>query len=163
MRLYFLPARSSQIAAGYSLVELLVVIGILVLIAALSYSAYVAMLQHKTLDADGALIVAELSQARSLTLSGESGDQWGVHFASTSVTLFEGASYSAGASGNVVTSFDSADSLFSITLAGGGSDVLFQRLTGETAQSGAITLALVASSTQTKTVTIYPTGIAEIQ
>jgi len=44
-------------------------------------------------------------------------------------------------------------------LAGGGVDVIFQRLTGETVQSGTVTMALVASTTRTKTVTIYGTGL----
>ncbi len=148
---------------GYSLVELLVVMAVLSLIAALSLRTYFALKEHEILDSDAVRISAELAEARSLTLSGKDGNQWGVHLASTSVTLFEGASYSSGASGNIVTSLDPSLVISVISLSGGGNDAVFQRLTGNTTENGAVTLTLIASSTESKTITIYGTGLTNVQ
>jgi len=55
---------------------------------------------------------------------------------------------------------NASDAVFNITLAGGGSDVIFNRLTGETSQNGVITLSS-PSTAQIKTVTVYKTGVVE--
>ena len=150
-------------ARGASLVELLIVIGVIALLSATSYVTYKNMNVSKALDTDTLHVLAELQQARSLTLSSKNADVYGVHFAASDVTLFQGATYAAGAGTNIVTSLNSAVTISSTTLAGGGSDVIFQRLTGETAQSGTVTLSLVASSSVKKTIQIYGTGIVDVQ
>jgi len=48
------------------------------------------------------------------------------------------------------------------SLAGGGNDVIFNRLSGETGQSGTITVYSSATG-GTKIVTIYKTGVVQFQ
>ncbi len=94
-----------------------------------------------------------------MTLASKNANQFGVHLESSQVTLFEGNTFVPGNSSNVVNLLNKRVNINSINLAGGGVDVIFQRLTGETVQSGTVTMALVASTTRTKTVTIYGTGL----
>ncbi len=152
--------RSSR---GYTLVEFLVVIAILVLIATLTFKTYISFKGSKTLEAAVSLVLAELKEARSLSINGKNGNEWGVHVASTSVTLFEGSTYNASASSNIVSAIDSSVQISAISLYGGSADVVFSRLKGTTQSTGTITLSLVASTTQTKTVRIYATGLSQKQ
>ena len=85
-----------------------------------------------------------------------------MHIGSTKITLFTGSVYSVGASTNQDFNLNSRDSIITISLTGGGSDVVFVRLSGETSQNGTITLSSSALS-QTKTITVYKTGVVESQ
>jgi len=146
---------------AYSIVELLVVLGVLALIAAITLEMYVTLNAGKALDTDAQRIVAELAEARSLTLAAKNDSAWGVHMASSSVTLFQGT-YASGASSNVTTTLNPHVTLSTISLSGGGSEVTFQRLTGETTNSGSLILTLDHPS-RTKTIAIGQTGLAQIQ
>ena len=148
---------------GYSVVELLIVVGIIFLLAAASFVAFYSLNQRKSLDTSAEELRAELDNARALTLDSKNADQWGIHVASTSVTLFEGSSYNAAASSNVVSSLASSVQVSGISLQGGGSDIVFDRLTGATSKYGSVVLSLVSSSTISRTIKVYATGIADIQ
>lgn len=148
---------------GVSLVEVLIVIGILAIIAALTFETYISVNANKALDFDAQRIIAELSQARSLTLGSKNGTEWGIHVASTSVTLFEGDAYIEGASGNMVSSLNPVVRISNISLYGGGADIVFKRLTGNTNVTGTILLSNVASSSVSRVITIYGSGVADVQ
>src|SRR3989344_4820059 len=150
-------------ARGVSLVETLVVIGILAIMAALTFETYVSVDVNKALDTDAERIVAELSHARSLTIGSKNSTPWGVHIASTSVTLFAGDTYVEGENGNVVSSLHPKVEVSSISLDGGAVSIVFQRLAGDTTTTGTITLSSVASSSIARTITIYGTGMADVQ
>lgn len=143
--------------------ELLISTAILLLLAALTYQAFQSTNSHKALDTGALKVLTELRNARSLTLSSKHAQPWGVHIASSSVTLFQGGVYDAATTTNVVTALNSFVTISSTILAGGGSDVIFERLTGETAHFGTITLSLIASSTMKRTITVYETGVVEMQ
>ena len=131
--------------------------------AALTFETYVSVDVNKALDTDAERIVAELSHARSLTIGSKNSTPWGVHIASTSVTLFAGDTYIEGAGGNVVSSLHPRVGITNIALLGGATDTVFQRLTGNTTTTGTITLSYVASSSIARTITIYGTGVANVQ
>ncbi len=86
--------------------------------------------------------------------------QYGVHFTDSKVTLFAGSSYVPDDTNNRDFTVNASDSTLSVNLTGGGSDVIFQKLSGETVDDGTVTLS---STLRTKTVTIYKTGLIEIQ
>ncbi len=150
-------------STGVTLVELLVTIGILLILSAVTIRTFHAMNSSKALDTEALRIVSELNEARSLTLSSKYADRYGVHFASSSVTLFQGATYIAGSATNTTALLNSLTHISSINLAGGGSDVVFQRLTGKTTHSGSVTISLLSDASTSKTVTIYATGLVEIR
>jgi prepilin-type N-terminal cleavage/methylation domain-containing protein len=147
---------------GFTLIEALIVIAILGVMVSVSVVAFKTFKTSQGLDKDTELVIETLQQARTQTLSSQNASQYGVHFASSTVTLFTGNSYSAVASTNLVYPFYSADTVLSTSLAGGGADVVFARLTGETTQNGTITIASSATTTY-RTVTIYKTGLVEFK
>jgi prepilin-type N-terminal cleavage/methylation domain-containing protein len=145
---------------GFTLIEILVVIVIMAILVTIVLSVFPKFNKSQALDKDAETIVQILRQARSQTLSSKNATQYGVHFGSSAATLFSGSTYSSSASDNQVFTLQTSDLIVSTGLTGGGSDVIFIRLSGETSQYGTITVSSPTLST-TRTVTIYKTGVIQ--
>lgn len=145
---------------GAMLIQLLVtivIIGVLTTIVSVSLSS---ARTSQALQNSVEEVISALSEARSRTLAGENDSQYGVHLESSRVVIFVGPSYSAGISTNKVVDLDSAIVLASIALNGGGSEVLFDQLTGDTNQYGTLIVKRSTTTEGQKTVTITKTGLA---
>ena len=142
---------------GFTLIEIVIVLAILSTIIFTSFSAF---RNAKVLDTATEDVLTLISTARGETLSAKANTQYGVHITSGSMTLYAGATYSAGDSANQVVDLDSALEIVSIALSGGGSDILFDRLTGKTSNSGTFVIRVKSDTAKTHTVTIAGTGIA---
>lgn len=145
---------------GFSLVEILLALSIIAVIAVVGVTSFSNYNTEKALSLEAEKVVSLLVKARSLSLSAKGGDVYGVHFDTDKAVLFKGTSYSAGTAGNQAQQLNSAVRISATVLAGGGAEVVFRKLTGTTAQSGTVTLALVKNGSLTKTVTITATGTA---
>ncbi len=143
--------------------EIVVVIAIMVLLAVLTIESFSKIGAVRSLDTNTQQIALELEKARSLTLASQNDAQYGVHLASTSVTLFEGATYNAGSASTTVTYLNPSVTISSLSLTGGNTDIVFSRLTGKTAVSGTITVSISGKLSSSKTLVVYPTGVVEIQ
>ncbi|KKU25889.1 MAG: hypothetical protein UX39_C0016G0010 [Candidatus Magasanikbacteria bacterium GW2011_GWA2_46_17] len=146
---------------GFTLIEILITLAIAGIVTLLVTGAFSSATGLKMLDKETALALSLLEQARNQTLSSKASSVYGVHFETAKTVLFVGPIYSASSNSNTVEPMNPLVQISAITLVGGGSDVVFKRLTGETDQSGTVTLALVASSTRQKTITIFATGLAQ--
>ena len=147
---------------GVTLVEFLVVLAVVLILSSIVFQTFRTLAQSKSLNGEASRVLAELSRARSLTIASKYADQYGIHFASSSITLFQGSSYSASSASNTVTVLSPTVQIASTSFAGGGLNVIFQRLTGATTQSGTLSIKL-KNSTSSKTIIIYKTGAFEIQ
>lgn len=147
---------------GLTLAEILIALAIISIISALMLGAFASYRGNQGLSKDTEMVVEVLRQARVQTLVSKNASPYGVHFATSSIVLFAGTSYSPGLSSNVTFELMSPRAAISTSLLGGGSDVVFDRLTGETSQSGSVTLSSSAAST-TKTIVIYKTGTIDWQ
>lgn len=145
---------------GFTLIELIVVVAILVVISGIIISAFVVFNHSQAVDKDTEMVVETLRLARSQTLASKNATQYGVHFSPLSITLFSGSSYVASASTNVVFSLHSGDTISSVTIPAGGEDVIFDRLTGATTDAGTVTVSS-ADLSLSKSVTIYSTGLIQ--
>jgi Tfp pilus assembly protein PilE len=146
---------------GFGLISLLAalaVIGIVCWLTILAFSNYRA---HHSVQAGAEQVLSTLAAAREKTLAGINNSQYGVHFQSDRLILFRGASYP----GTTVQTIDldSTITIPTITLAGGGTNVIFNRLTGATAQTGTIVVRLASDATQSIIITIAATGAAYAQ
>ena len=146
---------------GFSIVEMLVVLAVGVIIATVVISVFSKAPGRQALDKQTSVVLSLLEHARGLTLSAKNASVYGVHFETAKAILFTGPTYSANAASNVVEPVHSLLQISAISLAGGGSDVVFNRLAGDTAQYGTVTLSLIASSTQSKVITIFATGLSQ--
>lgn len=142
---------------GLTLIELIVVVAIVMILAAVVTTSFSQFRNNKVLDTGVENALSLLAKARGNTLASKNALQYGVHFESAQMILFQGTTYSAGDSNNEVAALDSALEISSGTL-----NVVFQRLTGKTDQGGAVTVTIRVKSdtTKTKNITINTTGIA---
>lgn len=145
---------------GFTIIEVILSLAIVVIVAGVTVSSLSRVNQDKALTLEAQKVISLLVKARSETLSAKGDSAYGVHFEERKAVLFKGSSYSAGASTNEMQPLNDAVKISSVTLTGGGADVLFKKLTGTTAQSGSVTLSLVRMASSTKIITITGTGIA---
>lgn len=142
---------------GFTILEILIVVAILAIISAIIIGSFSMIQNNQALEKDVSAIIAYLDDAKSKTLASKDSNQYGVHFTASSISLFKGAAYNVSDPENLTYVLSDTVTLNPITLAGGGSDVIFTRLTGGTPHSGTITVSSTRTQ-KTKTITIYATG-----
>ena len=147
--------------SGFTIIETLFVLIILTLLVSIVFVSFRKLNDSKILDTSTLLATSILDEARSLTLSAKNTSQYGVHLEASKIVLFKGSSYSALATDNVVTTLNTQVAIRNIGLNGGGVDVIFDRLTGETSMAGTLELYLKASTTMSNTITVRSTGVIE--
>lgn len=100
-------------SAGFTLVELLVSIGILVIIFAI-VSINISPIPSNTLqNASLDTLVSDIRSQQTLAMT--TGSPHGIHFESGNYTLFSGATYTQGSVGNFVINLDSGIVLTNLT------------------------------------------------
>jgi len=143
--------------AAFTLLELLIVIGILLILCGIVVGAFLAFNRVESVNKDTETVLETLRLARDQTRAGRNGTQYGVQFASSSVILFAGSSYVPAAASNQVYPLHSGDTILSLQLVGATSSVVFQRLTGDAASYGTVTLSSKTASSS-RSVIIKSTG-----
>lgn len=146
---------------GISVLEIIIVVAIIAILSVLGVQGLLSFARSQALQKDVDTIIATLIEARGKTLASVERDQYGVHFGSPKVILFKGGSYVVGAASNREAPLSSRTTM-TASLAGGGSNVVFQRLSGKTSQNGTIVVSVPGTTLQ-KTIIIHETGIAEVQ
>ncbi len=133
---------------GFTLVELILVITISVVVFAATFVVQNRFLVDTYLDThtEDVLQTLRLAQMRSITRYKD--DTWGVYFnedpggINDHFVLFKGASYaSRDTDFDVITDLPDAISLSEITFTGGGNDMVFSKLTGETNTFGTLKIS----------------------
>ncbi|RJQ30796.1 hypothetical protein C4572_03475 [Candidatus Parcubacteria bacterium] len=148
--------------SGFSVIEFLAaaVIGIILTVSViLSFQGF---RNGKMLDSATDEVLGLINEARMKTLYSEGDSRYGIRFEAGRAVLFKGTSFSEGDPANKVLTFSPLLEISGINLSGGGSEVVFERLTGKADKSGAIALR-VKSSGATKNISIKTTGIVSIQ
>ena len=104
------------------------------------------------------VLLRSSARLRAGTIAAEGGTSYGVHFDANDAVLFAGSTYSSGALGNVAITLDPAIEIDAASLSGGGSDVVFDPLTGGTSTDGTLVIKRVSTATGERTLTISETG-----
>lgn len=147
---------------GFTLVELLIALGILGIITTLGTSFFSTSIGRNELVSASWEVVDTLRRAQTTGLSGKGNTEWGVHFETTQYVLFDGGTYSAADPDNVFFVLNPVLEVSAISLNGGGVDVLFDKNKGTTNQFGTVTL-LDTNSGETKDILISEQGVFTIQ
>lgn len=146
---------------GVTALEILIVVSILAFLLAAIVPSFLDFRRNSALNTGTQEIITVINKARLSTISSKGDMQYGVHFEATQVVLFQGTIYSALASTNEVHILDSTLTLMSIVVNGGGSEVVFQKITGETTQNATTTLSVLGTIAST-TLVIRPSGVVTI-
>jgi prepilin-type N-terminal cleavage/methylation domain-containing protein len=146
-----------QTNKGFTLIELLIVGAIVVLIASFVIGSLSNYRNEQTLRTESLAVVSIINEARSKTLASFESSVYGVHLEDDSVTLFQGATYSLGDTDNEVHSLPNNLEIGNITISG-GDDIIFERLTGDTSNTGGFDLMLTTDNTKSRTISIIANG-----
>jgi len=143
--------------SGFTLIEIIVAIGVLAIVGSTLFIGFSRATESTDLKTSAFKAVDALQFARTRTIASLASSQYGVHF-----VLFRGATYNASDPDNIVYALSSRVEIADITLTGGGSDVVFDRITGKTAQNGTVTVRLIDDPLKLKIVQISSAGRADV-
>lgn len=147
-----LPVKSiKKIYRGFTLFEIIVVIGIIGLLITVSTSVYSSFRAHESLEITTIGVVEALRYAQANAQSGKGDSGWGVAILSSSVVVFKGTNYI-----NRDTSADQTLDFYGGVTADGLSEIVFSKVTGSTEDVGAV---ILTNSYGTKNIEINEKGI----
>lgn len=151
-------SRNTMKRDGFTLVELLVSVSLLIFIALIVYSGFRGYVAQQQFEAGVTEVHALLQEARDRTLAAEDDVSHGVHLEASSVTLFTGVNYSQWLPGTTTEEFNGLT--ITPSLSNGTTSISFARLTGVPTATGTILLTSTYSGA-TSSITILGTGIIE--
>ncbi len=136
--------------AGFSLLELLVVIGIFSIFVSMSTSIYTNSRSHTNLELSTGSLVEAIRLAQSSAQSGKGDANWGVKILTDRIIIFKGSDYSGR-----ISSFDEIFNFSGSVSATGLSEIVFEKISGVTTTIGTVVLT---SGTEVKNITINERG-----
>lgn len=148
---------------GFSIFEFVIVIAILVAISVISIQPLASFRDTQVLNFQAREISSVIKEARSRTLGSKDLSQYGVHFSENEIILFKGVNFVTSDPDNETFSMNILTKISVINFNGGGSDLVFQRLTGQTNNYGTTTVSLKSDSLKLKSIVILKTGIIGIK
>ncbi len=146
---------------GFTLIELVITIGIIGVLATVSFISIFNYKQRQDLSSASQEIVAVIRNAQDRSLGQESGSRWGVYFENPSsgtdfYELFQGSTY---ATGTIVSkSVLPSNVQFDSPVSGSTSTIIFSPVTGLPDSSATIKISLISSPTSSSTITINING-----
>jgi len=141
--------------------EIIASVAILVLIAAIAIQPLRSFRDEQLLTSHAERVATLLNEARLNTLASRNASHYGIQINTTEIVLFEGASFTEeGILERLL--FHSQIEVTEMDLTGGGNVVVFNRLTGNTENSGTIVLQLTHNASSTRTIEIEETGIVTV-
>jgi len=151
---------------GFSLAELLLVIGITGIIAAATYVALPHGLRSvNTLDIAANELASRLQDARIKASAQEEGSKWGLHLdavngAADTYIVFYGDNYVGGTLAATVTL--PAVVQFTDPAQGGTKDIIFSKITGYPDAAATIILSLTNDPETVRTITVSGVGVVSV-
>lgn len=122
-----MPSPRTSTIRGFTIVELLVAMGIFTLLASLGLFISMDFYRSYSFRSDTASLVSAIMRARSRSLDNINGSPHGIFIASSSYTIFQGTSYAARDG-----SYDETFALGGDTRTSGLTEAVFARLDGQT-------------------------------
>lgn len=145
---------------GFTLAEILISMGIMILLAVAVLFVFGDRSTDRMMkDREGVLAIFE--EARSLSMSSKNASKYGVYLEASGATLFMGDNYVPNDPQNKTHSLHSSIEISNINLSGGGSQIIFSRFNGDTANHGSFKLKVKNNSTSSTTIFVLPSGVLE--
>jgi len=147
---------------GITLTEIIISVAIITLISTIIVMNIGGFRERQIFDTEVRKVVTLLQEARNRTLAGRDAFQYSVHFDTNQAVLFRGSSYSSSDTLNEFLTLNPILQFSNISLNGGGSNVVFQKLTGKTNQFGSTTISFITSASTSETIIINASGLIEL-
>jgi len=147
--------------AGITIVETIIYTAIMVIVVSMTFQAFSSFRDNQAIEKSASQMVTALRRAQTMTTSSKNASQYGVYFLSNKVIVFRGVQYSSSGSENESFSFDPAVSLGTTTFNGGGSSIVFKRITGATDNFGTSTVYLKNNISKFRSIFVNPSGFVQ--
>jgi len=141
------------------LVELAIVIAVMAFVAGTVSLSLSSFNSRETLEQKTQILLSLFEEARGRTLASDQNSVYGIHLEEDKAVLFKGNIYTEGSVTNKEITFSPYVRISDISLEGGASEVIFDRLTGYTDTPGTITLS--TDSSVTSVITVFKSGVVE--
>lgn len=148
---------------GFTFIEIVITIALIAILSTIIAVGLGRFNDRQALSVNTRIVQGVLEDARSRTLASEHASQYGVHVASSTVVMFRGDMYTPGDPNNRSIALDRAVVIMEVTLEGGGVDVVFERLTGDTEHYGTIRLESKNDPFASSTVHVRDTGLVFVE
>ncbi|MEI8339123.1 MAG: prepilin-type N-terminal cleavage/methylation domain-containing protein [bacterium] len=147
--------------AGFTLVELLVVICIIGVLSTLAGYYFLGGQKTKGLEKEASMIAITLEEVKANSATTLAGLNYGVKFFSNKIVVFPAPTYVEGSASNkTLLLSDSSDfALTNFSFAGSADTVIFKKLTGATDNYGTFRVSMIGDATKYKTIEIKGTGL----
>ena len=142
---------------GFTLLEIILVIGIFTLIGAITLVSFISSRNVRELTSATQQALSVIRLAQSKTLGAEQNAQWSVHLEPNQLVLFQGPTY-AGSPSTRAYALHSSIEIANTALAGGGTDIVFKRITGGTSQSGMFDVRVKSTTSSVRGITVDASG-----
>jgi len=142
---------------GFTLIEFIISLGIISILLLLTFISASSFRAHTNLTTSANNLLEDARSQQSKTVASEGASTYGVHFEVNRYTLFKGSNFSSrDPAFDEIRNFPTSVELSGWNI-GGGNDIVFERVTGATPNSGTATLRHKDSG-QVKTITIASSG-----
>lgn len=142
--------------------EVLISMAIMGILMAIGTSFFLDLSNNQSLEAETSSLLSQIEKARMNSLNSKNNSEFGVKFASSTATLFEGIVYDAWDASNEVYTLGSKTEIYAINLSGGATSIYFEKITGKPSATGTVVLKLKSAATQ-KSIIIHGSGLSEVQ
>lgn len=139
---------------GFTLIEFIIAISIVLVLATLSVISFSSFRNNQALSNSFSDVISMINEAKINTISSKDGSSYGVHFEAGRAVLFKGLIFSEPNSDNRDLNLSPLIEISSISLNGGGSNLIFKKLTGKTDQYGSLIFRVKSDVSKTKTINI---------
>ena len=111
---------------GFTLLELIIVVAIFGVVSLFVFSAFTDYKDTQVAESTIVEINSLIKETRQKTISAETNTQFGLHFSTSSLVVFEGATYSAGNMSNRTYNFYNTN--IDVELSDGSNDIVFHEI-----------------------------------
>ena len=150
----FLQTNQHEGQQGFTLLEVLLSVALIAAIAGMSIPIYLSFQNRNELDIASVTVAQTLRRAQVLAQASDGDSSWGVHMGSTTITLFQGASYATRSSG-----FDEVFQVPENIESSGLTEVVFEKFTGTPNTTG--TLTYTSPANETREITLNSEGMVQ--
>lgn len=148
---------------GFSLIEIIAVVAIGAVLFATVIISFSSFRNTKIVDVSADQVLSVINEARVKSVSSEDYSRFGVHLELGRMVFFKGDVFAEPNSLNVETVLSPLVEISDISLSGGGSNIVFQKLIGKTSNYGSLRVRLKSDNGKYKTIFVKSTGIASIK